>query len=144
MILICQNDPFDLTIALTTGTNSIPTIGYFQTDLPIVDPEMSAFMADPAAHHGVWTLTITETPNGCTGTDDIAITIKSCSHALNMYGCLMVDLVLLESQFPEITECGSMSEFVDAGESTVYGFLHSTTPGVLRRFLGFTPDPTGL
>ncbi|MEZ4912040.1 MAG: gliding motility-associated C-terminal domain-containing protein [Saprospiraceae bacterium] len=117
---ICENDPFNLTLSLTTGLAPY----MFNWTLPDGSTNMgssiSVAQADPATHHGVWVVTVTDA-NGCTGTDDIGITVNpaamhsTCGDAFDAGGGTAGASVSGNN------ECGSMSGICGAqGESTVY------------------------
>ena len=140
---ICQNDPFDLTIALTTGTGPYTYNWVLPNGSTNSGSSISVSMADPAAHHGVWTLTVTDS-NGCTGTDDIAITVNpaamhsTCADAFD--GGSSPTGVTVSGN----NECGSMSGICGAaGESTVW--ISYTVPPEGLKEISVTLDlPNGV
>lgn len=78
---VCQNEPINLTVTDAALLPSPYTLDFTLPDAStqsVSSPNttLAIAMADVTAHNGLWTVTVTDA-NGCSGTDDITITVNA-------------------------------------------------------------------
>lgn len=86
---ICEDEAFNLDVVTTMGTAPFTYSWTLPNNSTGSGNPYSVAAADQAIHHGVWVVTVTDA-NGCTGTDNIGVTVdpaptnNSCATAADL------------------------------------------------------------